>query len=120
MLSAVELRNLWILVGGDAAAMRELIDAYFEEAPRLLADMRAGLEAGDAARLQRAAHSLKSNSADFGLSRLAQRCKELEAQARAKRLEGAEDGLAQAEREYQQGRAALEALSRELDAWAPP
>ena len=44
----------------------ELVDTFLEEAPQMLAEMRAAQAAGDAERYRRAAHSLKSNSQTFG------------------------------------------------------
>jgi len=56
----------------------ELVDTFAEEAPPLIAEMRAALGAGAAERFRRAAHSLKSNSSTFGATRLAARARELE------------------------------------------
>ena len=58
--------------------VKELVDAFLEEAPGMLADMRAALEAGEADRFRRAAHSLKSNSNTFGALGLGVLAKELE------------------------------------------
>ena len=44
----------------------ELIDAFLEEAPAMLADLRDARAAGDEERFRRAAHSLKSNANTFG------------------------------------------------------
>jgi histidine phosphotransfer protein HptB len=54
------------MVAGDPAFLAEMIDAFTEEAPAMLALMQSSLATGDAAELRRAAHSLKSNSATFG------------------------------------------------------
>ncbi|MEA3143016.1 MAG: Hpt domain, partial [Thermoplasmata archaeon] len=68
-MSAVDegvLRALLDDMGGDAEVVKELVQSYLEEAPRLLAEARAALAAGDAATVQRAVHTLKSTSATFG------------------------------------------------------
>ena len=58
--------------------VRELVDTFAEEAPRLLAELRSALAAGAAERFRRAAHSLKSNSHTFGATKLAERARALE------------------------------------------
>jgi HPt (histidine-containing phosphotransfer) domain-containing protein len=56
----------------------ELVGTFLEEAPVMLADLRASLAAGDADRFRRAAHSLKSNSNTFGAHALGALAKDLE------------------------------------------
>ncbi len=55
-----------------------LIDAFAEEAPRLLADLRAALAAADGERFVTAAHTLKSNGVAFGATRLAEMARRIE------------------------------------------
>jgi HPt (histidine-containing phosphotransfer) domain-containing protein len=63
--------------------VKRTIGLYFENAPRLLQELREGAIKRDAAVLGRASHTLKSNSANVGAIRLAARCSELEALARS-------------------------------------
>ena len=56
----------------------ELVDTFLEEAPQMLAELRAALKAGEADRFRRAAHSLKSNANTFGAKALAELARELE------------------------------------------
>jgi histidine phosphotransfer protein HptB len=56
----------------------ELVDTFAEEAPRLVAELRAALAAGAAERFHHAAHALKSNGSTFGATRLAALARELE------------------------------------------
>jgi HPt (histidine-containing phosphotransfer) domain-containing protein len=58
--------------------IRELVDTFLVEAPVMLADLRSALDAGDAERFRRAAHSLKSNSNTFGAMTLGALAKDLE------------------------------------------
>jgi histidine phosphotransfer protein HptB len=67
--------------------INELIDAFLDDAPRMIAAMRAGLEAGDVESVRRNAHSLKSNAETFGATELADVAREVEALARAGDLE---------------------------------
>ena len=53
-------------VGGDLEFLGELIGDFFDDSPQQLAAAGEALEADDAEALRRAAHSLKSNSANFG------------------------------------------------------
>ena len=55
-----------------------LIDAFAEEAPQLLADLRASACQGDSEAFETAAHTLKSNSVTFGAMRLAEMARTLE------------------------------------------
>jgi histidine phosphotransfer protein HptB len=56
----------------------ELVGTFFEEAPQMLAALRAAQAAGQAEAFRRAAHSLKSNSQTFGATLLAEMARELE------------------------------------------
>lgn len=102
------LDTLLDTVGGDAAFLNELMDAYFEDSPQLLAAMRQASDTRNAESLRRAAHSFKSNSANFGAAALAGLCKELEELGKQNAWAGAGELIAQAEAEYAVVRAELE------------
>ena len=57
---------------------RDLIDTFLQEAPPMLADLRAAFAAGDADRFRRAAHSLKTNGNTFGALKLGGMARDLE------------------------------------------
>lgn len=63
--------------------INELIDAFLDDAPRMIAAMQAGLEARDVESVRRNAHSMKSNAETFGATALAVVAREVEALARA-------------------------------------
>lgn len=86
----------------------ELVDTFAEEAPRLLAELRAALAAGAAERFRRAAHSLKSNSNTFGATRLATMARALELGGLAPN-----DGVEALAPEIDGALAALRALARQ-------
>jgi len=65
----------------------ELIDAFLEDAPGLLAQMRSALVSQEAESFRRAAHSMKSNAATFGAMELSALAKELENLGRENNLE---------------------------------
>jgi histidine phosphotransfer protein HptB len=86
----------------------ELVGTFIEEAPQMLADMRAALLARDSDVYRRAAHSLKSNGHTFGATALA-------ALARTQELGGLPTDatpLAALDAEYARTAAALKELAR--------
>jgi GAF domain-containing protein/CheY-like chemotaxis protein/HPt (histidine-containing phosphotransfer) domain-containing protein len=87
--------------GGDAGFVSELIDQFVSESPGLVAAARAGLDAGNADEVRRAAHTLKSNAATFGAHELSRACATLEAAAKREELDDAG--------------ASLDAIARDLD-----
>jgi CheY-like chemotaxis protein/HPt (histidine-containing phosphotransfer) domain-containing protein len=100
-------------MGGDAGFLEEMIESFLKDAPHLLTTMRQALKHGDAAKLRMAAHTLKSDSADFGAMDLSGFCKKLEMMGKVGILEGAADLLAQVEAEYERVKRALEARQTE-------
>jgi len=56
----------------------ELIATFLEEAPQMLAELRAAQAAGSADGFRRAAHSIKSNANTFGALRLGEMARVLE------------------------------------------
>jgi histidine phosphotransfer protein HptB len=88
----------------------ELVDTFLQEAPGMLAELRAARAATDADRFRRAAHSLKSNGHTFGALALGALARDLE-------MTGMSAGAAQdaarldaLEAEYARAAAALKAL----------
>jgi HPt (histidine-containing phosphotransfer) domain-containing protein len=61
-----------------AEFVAELVDTFLEEAPQMLAELRAAQAEGAADRFRRAAHSLKSNGNTFGAMRLGELARALE------------------------------------------
>jgi HPt (histidine-containing phosphotransfer) domain-containing protein len=84
----------------DSDFLIELIDVYLIDSPELINQMHIGLADGDVDVVRRAAHSLKSNSASFGATRLADVARTLEMTAKANSLQGVEPMLAAVEAEY--------------------
>ena len=69
-----------------AEFINELIDAFLEEAPNMIQNMRTALETKDAESFRRNAHSLKSNANTFGATELGILAKELEFMGRENNL----------------------------------
>jgi signal transduction histidine kinase/DNA-binding response OmpR family regulator/HPt (histidine-containing phosphotransfer) domain-containing protein/methyl-accepting chemotaxis protein len=102
------------LTAGDKEFMTEIIDTFLDDAPDLLAKMREGVDHSNAAGLRIAAHSLKSNSADFGAETLRELCKQAELLGKEDRLEGADDLVSQAASVYVAVQSALKTLRGEI------
>lgn len=107
-------QSLKTMADDDLAFMAEMIDTFLEDAPDLLEKMQHGVEYGDAAALRIAAHSLKSNSADFGAKTLRDLCKEAESMGRDSRLHGADEIVLRARAEYEKLAATLISLRSEV------
>jgi HPt (histidine-containing phosphotransfer) domain-containing protein len=67
--------------------INELIDAFLEEGPHMIQNMRTALENKDAETFRRNAHSLKSNANTFGATELGTMAKELERMGRENNLD---------------------------------
>jgi CheY-like chemotaxis protein/HPt (histidine-containing phosphotransfer) domain-containing protein len=78
-VNARTLEAIRNLPGTDGTALvNKVIHAYFEDTPVRLAQMKSAIEAGDAEALRKAAHGMKSSSANVGAERLAGLCRDLE------------------------------------------
>ena len=77
-------------VGGDEAMLRDLVEMFFAECPKLMQQIREHIASADGPELRRAAHTLKGSAHVFGA---------VEAAAAAHRLEeiGREEAFADAE-----------------------
>lgn len=65
-------------IGDDPEFLRDLVETYVDDAPIQLATMRDGISTGNVERVNRAAHTLKSNSATVGANALSAMSRELE------------------------------------------
>jgi signal transduction histidine kinase/CheY-like chemotaxis protein/HPt (histidine-containing phosphotransfer) domain-containing protein len=95
---------------GGQEYLDELLEAFLEDAPALLEQLRLGLDEGDAELFARAAHSLKSNTAEFGATQMAGLCRELEEHGHAGALDGLGDQVTRVQVEYARVSEALQAL----------
>ena len=84
------LDNLLATVGGDLEFLFEIFDTFLDDSPKQIAAMRRAIQANQPAELRRAAHSLKSNSANLGANELMTYCLGLETLAKENRTDGAE------------------------------
>jgi len=102
------LDELKKMVGEDFIS--ELVETYFEDSHQLIADLHRALDQGDADLFRRSAHSLKSNSASLGASRVASIAKDLEFMGRDSQLDAAQPKLDALETAYAKAAEELKAL----------
>ncbi len=96
-----ELLRLKETLGDRAEAMLpSLIASYFKQAEKLTEEARLALAEVRLDDLRRAAHTLKSNSASFGASKLAEIARRLEEQSRLGVTDGSDELLRRATDEY--------------------
>ncbi|AFY66132.1 response regulator [Geitlerinema sp. PCC 7407] len=81
-LNAQALQSLRDMLGGDEAALAELLRYYLTDAPKMVQEIQAAIAESQARQLQEAAHRLKSSSASLGATALAQLCRTLETQGK--------------------------------------
>ena len=67
--------------------INELIDAFLDDAPNMLKNMKTALETKDIESFRRNAHSMKSNANTFGAMELGVLAKELEFMAKENNLD---------------------------------
>lgn len=109
------LRDLGESMGGSDVLV-DLIGIYLEEAPRQLDRMEAAIAEGDADALGLAAHTLKGSSAQLGVPRLSEVCRDLEAMGDEGEVAGAEEKVQQAREVFERARSQLQELRDELGA----
>ncbi len=108
--------TLHSLVGNeDTALLKELAQGYITSSNGLVADLKMAISQQDSTQLFHAAHSLKSSSANLGISRLAELCSVLETQGREDVLAGTERLVEQVIVEFSQASAALSQIQNSLE-----
>ena len=86
-------------VGGDLVLLKQLVDLFLDDRPRIMADLRAAVGQGDAAGVHRAAHTLGGAMGHFGALAAVEAAKGLELMGRAGDLVGAAEAFAALEKE---------------------
>ncbi|HUS17755.1 MAG TPA: response regulator, partial [Chloroflexia bacterium] len=85
---------------GEPDIVQELIDLFVTGTPAILSTIREAVNTGDAAKLHRAAHTLKGSSSNLGARALAGLSGQLEKQGRSEVLDGAAERVRELEQEY--------------------
>ena len=107
----IDLETILDRVGGDQELLREITGIFLAEYPALLADIQAAIEAGDAKRLERAAHSLKGSVANFGARAATDVSFQLEIMGRKGHLEHSPEAFEELLTRFRQLQPCLEALA---------
>ncbi|HEY64054.1 MAG TPA: response regulator [Caldilineae bacterium] len=108
-IDATALEQFRETMGDDV--LDDLIESYIQEAPRLFTQIHEALAAREARAIEQAAHTLKSNSALFGATRLSELCQELESMGRDGIWEGIEEKVQQIEAEFEKVKSGLAGIS---------
>ncbi|MBL8766083.1 MAG: Hpt domain-containing protein [Planctomycetes bacterium] len=90
---------------GDLTLFHDLIDTFLSDSPARLEAAQAAVAAGDAEGMERAAHGLKSSSANMGALGLASLCKQIEMLGRGGQVAGAAELVARSRSEFERVRA---------------
>ncbi len=102
------------LTEGDPEFKLQIIDAFLEDAPDLLEKMQHAAASGEPSNLRLAAHTLKSNSADFGAGALRDLCKNGESMGQKGILQGADELVSDIVIEYKRLETVLQKLRNEF------
>jgi signal transduction histidine kinase/DNA-binding response OmpR family regulator/HPt (histidine-containing phosphotransfer) domain-containing protein len=78
-------------VGGNVKLLRQIVELFLADAPRLLGEVREAVAAGDADRLHRAAHTLKGTVANFMAPAVLDAAVRLELMGRSGQLDGSHE-----------------------------
>lgn len=113
VLPADALQRMLKDIGGDMAFLQQLIVGFQADASRLLTDLHEGWQARDMLRVERAAHTLKSNAREFNATSVAALCQELELQCHNGIFDAVSERITQIEELYMRLQAELDsALTR--------
>ncbi len=100
-------------VGGSAKLLRELIEIFLADCPKMLKDVSKALARGDTASAMTATHTLRGSVGTFAAQAALKAAQKVEARARAGKLDSAREAFAELETEVNR-------LQRELAAFKPP
>jgi CheY-like chemotaxis protein len=111
LINRQALENIRALSANNGDALLErVLQAYLEDTPTHLRTIKSAIDSGSTVQIRKAAHSLKSSSANVGADALAQRCREMEQLGRNDTTAGAAALLDDMERSFQAVRQALGAI----------
>ena len=113
----VEMDRLNELTEGNADSIRELVDLFFNQTTRQLAQLEAAVRANKADDVRRVAHSCAGASATLGMTRFVPLLRELEKQGASGALTTAAQVCEDAAREF---KLIQKFLAAQLKSAAPP
>jgi HPt (histidine-containing phosphotransfer) domain-containing protein len=104
--------TLWNRVDGDLDLLRELVELFTEEAPRMLARIEEAIKHGSASDLEKASHKIKGSVLQFSAHAATAIALELEENARLGSIAGAEELLKKLRLEIDRLQQTLRAMVR--------
>jgi len=105
------IRGLRELGGDDDPGLLvEVIGMFLEDAPTRIREIEQGLASGDIKLLERAAHSLKSASANVGATQLSSICRRIEEIARQERSDGIAELIPESNKAWAEAAEALRSI----------
>jgi len=107
LLDQQALDNIRALQRPGSRVFEKVVGIYLKDCPSAIAELESALRAGDASRIAKLAHRLKSGSANLGATTLAEYLRDLEAIGRSGSCDGAAELLSQIKHEYIRVEAAL-------------
>ncbi|MGH9574375.1 MAG: response regulator [Candidatus Acidiferrales bacterium] len=110
LAEAFDLKAALDRVEGDRGLLEEIAKLFDEESAKNLLEIRGAFDAGDAAMLERLAHTMKGASANIGAVRVSRAALALEQASRTHELTNAQSKIAALEREIEILRPAIAPL----------
>ncbi|MFN7950032.1 MAG: PAS domain S-box protein [Blastocatellia bacterium] len=111
--AAFDRTELLARLGGDRNLMMKISQLFLIQYPKLLAEIRAAAESGNAQKINRAAHTLKGQALNFSARELAETARQIETLGREGNLSSLAGHLARLEDELARLASALTDLMKE-------
>ena len=102
--------SLWERVNGDADLLRDLVELFSQESPKILQAIGAAIEQGSFIEVQKASHKMKGSALQFSAKGLAAAAAAMEEMARRQDQAGARTMFGAMEREAAKLTNALESM----------
>jgi len=87
---------------------KDLLEAYLDDGPKKLSQMRSSFRDVDFETLANAAHTMKGSSLNLGARKLSEVCSEIERLARSSSTDGLEEKIGEVDLAYQEVKEILE------------
>jgi CheY-like chemotaxis protein len=100
--SRVDAAKLLDRVEGDRALLKEIVNLFLEDTPKLLNELRSAIDESDTRKIERAAHTLKGALGNFGVARAVELARDMEKAGRSGELGDLKGPFAELEREITQ------------------
>jgi two-component system sensor histidine kinase/response regulator len=84
--------------GGDTKLLRQLVDVFLDDCPRMVSNIKKAVAARNADALAKAAHAFKGAVSNFGATQMVEMARQLEVKGRQRDLAAAEKICQQLER----------------------